>query len=190
MQIQSLTKCSPSPLQVATEWEKWKEFYLNGFFPTFHNTEMNKHFYLDFISKLILLATLLDSQNTAYYSRTKYAFPSNTIKTNAHRILKIVSICSWFRVRRWVESIFLLLQEKKFLFENELDNMLLLSELLWFQSPGAASSPYLVLYIFKTFILQFVFVLPFPGTSNFFHGVAMMWCGQADCSTSLPGNAV
>lgn len=37
-------KWSPSPLQVATEWEKRKQFHLNGFFPTFHNTEMNKHF--------------------------------------------------------------------------------------------------------------------------------------------------
>lgn len=36
---------------------------------------------------------------------------------------------------------------------------------------AAAASPYLVLHIFKTFILQFVFVLPFLGTMDFFHGV-------------------
>lgn len=59
------------------------------FFPTFHDTDMNKHFQLDFTTTLTFLATLLDSWNIGHYLRRKWKNIISTLLKSQSSIIQL-----------------------------------------------------------------------------------------------------
>lgn len=110
-------------------------------------------------------------------------------KMNAHRILKAVNICRWFRVGKAAESIFCFCKKKVPHSKNKLGYTL--KELLPPRSPGCSSFPLSFSSYLQDIYFTVCFCLAFSRNYKFLPWGShnMMWSGRF-CSLSLPGYAI